>query len=335
MVAQLADHGSVDEAIVAETVVEPDRWREQPGHSENHRAEHECRVGGPFADPAPRAAKGRDRIRWSPTGDQSAKRRARTHSADVRKTSDEREHAHSKERILERRRPVLRRDEVLAGGERERDVARRDHERWDLAAVDGHVPVRVIRHLQHHRRIGRAACENVVPPVLRTLVRDRRPRAVGDRNGEIDRPGVAVGIPREFPGRGGTAAKPRSRTLEPVCLGGGRLAPRNRRVFRVAAPGRAIQHVLGRGDDRHQTRGEPDRGRRDDVLDVEEAVVGGVQIVEVKEQVGVERGAAVRRRDGVDAIERQHVVEARRAEWDPEVKTVAPVVAKARVRATR
>src|SRR5438876_9363776 len=94
--------------------------------------------------------------------------------------------AEEEERIFEWRRSVLGRDEGLTGGERERDVARRDHERWDFAAVDGHVPIRVIGHFQDHRRIGRAACENVVPPRLRALVRDRRARAVGDRNGDVD-----------------------------------------------------------------------------------------------------------------------------------------------------
>src|SRR5207302_8377412 len=50
--------------------------------------------------------------------------------------------AEEEERIFERRRSVLRRDEVLPRRESEREVARRDHEGRDLMAVDGDVPVR-------------------------------------------------------------------------------------------------------------------------------------------------------------------------------------------------
>src|SRR5439155_7924331 len=100
---------------------------------------------------------------------------------------------------------------------------------------------------------------------------------------DVDRARVAIGVSHELPARRRTAPKPCSSALEPFRLTLGRLAPRDRRVLRIPAAGRAVEDVFRRRKDWHETRGERCRRWRDDVRHVEETVLGRVLIVEIEE----------------------------------------------------
>ena len=287
--AQRLREPGVDPTVESKPVVERDARRERRKYEEG---------GGRDRDGERRAgdrlvleyeiARAKDRLAEGWNGGAPAAGSRHTQPDPGADRAERRRGAEKEERIFEWRRSVLRRDEVLSCRESEREVARRDHERRDLMTIDGHVPVRVIGHFEHHRRVGCAARENVVPPRLRALVGDRRARAVGDRNGDVDRTRLAIGVSHELPARRGTAAKPGSSAFEPVRLTLGRLAPRDRRVLRIAAAGRAVQDVFRRRDHRHQTLSERHRGRRDDVRHVEETVLGRILIIEIEEEIRVQ-----------------------------------------------
>ena len=141
----------VDPTVESKPIVERDARRERRKYEERDRRDcHGERGPGDGLVHQDEVARAKDRLAegWNGGAPAAGSRHPQT---DPGANGAERHRGAEKEqRIFDWRRSVLRRDEVLPRRESEREVARRDHEGRNLMAVDGHVPVRVIGHFQHH-----------------------------------------------------------------------------------------------------------------------------------------------------------------------------------------
>ncbi len=223
---------------------------------------------------------------------------------------EQRKCTEDQERCLDRRRLVLGGDRVLAGGYQQSDVARRHHERLRRLAVDLDLPVRVIRRLDHERRVDRTVHderEALEADLLREDLAAVRASGRGPTRGHR---AVARIVVRDVVLlRGTVAVDPWAVTGEERGLIRDRFPADDIHEFRVPARRGFIERVrtglLQRLEKvRHR---EPRRG--DHVPDVVQVVLREIAIVEIPDVVGIQRHRLRRGRGTGNPVERQQVVE--------------------------
>ena len=190
----------------------------------------------------------------------------------------------------------------------------------------------MIRDLERERRRGRAARDDVEARGLRAHVGDEAARARWRRR-RLRAGGARGVVVAEVRPRRRVVREPRAVAREEVGLRGDRDASGHADVLDVAARRRLVQDVADRLGDRREERRDLQAARRDHEADAEEVVVGRDALAEVPDHVRRDRGAAVRRRERGDALEREEVVELHAAERQAEAEGLAPVVPHARVHA--